>query len=433
MLTRTPRGLPCYAHQRPACRPLPEAQGSLPRRATTAYSPGGPLLRTAPGVPYMYRGTPGDDAVWCIDPPTFSARWPDFFARTKQLPWMHELPPWEGRPRAAPHWRYRTRNSLGWDCASITLTPRPEPSPACARMQSAAQAPPHLPPRVRRTGSWTNCDLPGIIGLLRFLPSSTVASTKWLWTLDWDVGWTGNLAGILGSFAGAPHDFLAGGAPHVADKASWTYFGLRSHLRDDEVWQTLVVPQRFSMRMVRAIDQAVSAGQHSFCEMRSPSLCQQQHSWCLQAGMAELQPSALGEFDCCNTITEEQLVQRQQAWSAAPQDAIRSPGQLLHRIRDSGKVSASALFRPHAHHSRRAGGRARGGRSGKKRHHRRQQQKTKRTKQGQTTKKAQKKAKQHAEHAARVRGGVKTADLAVPPDARSAKTGKRSTRKTDRQ
>ena len=233
------------------------------------------------------------------------------------------------------------------------------------------------------------------------------------------MGWTGNLADILGSFAGAPHDFLAGGTPHPADKASWAYFGLRSHLRDDEVWQTLVVPQRFSMRMVRAVDQAVSAGQHSYCEMRSPSLCQQQRSWCLQAGMAQLQPSALGEFECCNSITEEQLVQRQRAWSAAPQGAIRSPGQLNHRIRDSGKVSASALFRPHA--PRRPAGRARGGRGGsrggKKRHQRKQKQKAKKPRQGAGAKKAQAKVRQKAA----ARGGGEAVDEVEPRGGRTKK------------
>ena len=57
----------------------------------------------------------GEDAVWCIDPPAFSARWPDFFTRTKKLPWMHELPTSaSGKHQSPPHWRYRTHNSLGW-------------------------------------------------------------------------------------------------------------------------------------------------------------------------------------------------------------------------------------------------------------------------------------------------------------------------------
>ena len=111
----------------------------------------------------------GHEAVWCIDPPAFSSRWPDFFAKTKQLPWMHPLPSSKrGKAQAPPHWRYRARNSLGWHW------------------------------------SWVNCDLPGLLGFLRFLPRSATAGVRWLWTIDWDVGWVGSLAQIVGSFSGAP-------------------------------------------------------------------------------------------------------------------------------------------------------------------------------------------------------------------------------------
>ena len=312
----------------------------------------------------------------------------------------------------------RETRSDGTVRAQALSSRAPSPVIAC---ESAACPHAATPCPAHRTGSWTNCDLPGILGLLRFLgaASSAAASPRWLWTLDWDVGWTGNLADILASFAGAPHDFLAGGTPHLADKASWVYFGLRSHLRDDEVWQTLVVPQRFSMRMVRAVDQAVSAGQHSYCEMRSPSLCQQQRSWCQQAGLAQLQPSTVGEFECCNSITEAQLAQRQRAWSAAPQGAIRSPGQLLHRIRDSGKVSASALFRP----QRRARGGRGGSRGGKKRHQRKQKQKAKKTRQGAGTKKGQKKKSRHK---ARASGGEETVDDVEPRARAKTRRGRRA-------
>ena len=88
----------------------------------------------------------GEDAVWCIDPPAFSAHWNDFFERTKQLPWMHELPPYEGRPQAAPHWRYRTRNSLGWNCACTSLLdPRAQPCD-CVRIGCPHTPPPLAPP-----------------------------------------------------------------------------------------------------------------------------------------------------------------------------------------------------------------------------------------------------------------------------------------------
>ena len=75
---------------------------------------------------------------------------------------------------------------------------------------------------------------------------------RWLWTLDWDVGWVGDLAGILGAFsanAAASFDYLITETPHRAVRATWPYFALRNHLDDSEVWATLVVPQRLSMRM----------------------------------------------------------------------------------------------------------------------------------------------------------------------------------------
>ena len=68
----------------------------------------------------------------------------------------------------------------------------------------------------------------------------------------------------------------------------------------------------------------------------------------LQAGMVELQPSVLGEFDCCNTITEARLAEMEQQWRAQLRTVggVRSPGQLQHRVRDTKKTSMAALFMP---------------------------------------------------------------------------------------
>ena len=156
----------------------------------------------------------GDDAVWCIDPPAFSKLWPGFFDGVAKLPWTHPLPP----PRQAPHWRYRASNSLGWHWAWAAA-----------------------------------CDLPGLVGvLIRNSRGGELAAWwkargfRWLWTLDWDVGWTGDLAGILAAFGDQKHDYLAGAPPHLADPTWFPFFPLRNHLADHQVYQTLVVPQRFS-------------------------------------------------------------------------------------------------------------------------------------------------------------------------------------------
>ena len=175
------------------------------------------------------------------------------------------------------------------------------------------------------------CDLPGPVGLLLSKLRSATPRIRWLWTMDWDVGWTGDLAGILSAFGDAPHDFLAGAPPHPADPNWFPYFPLRNHLSDRQVYQTLVVPQRFSMRMLDAVDASLRAGNHSYCEARTPSLCAL-HGWCTQEGMSELQPSVFGPFSCCNTISTKQLWEAQRVWH--DQGSGRPPGQLMHRVRD---------------------------------------------------------------------------------------------------
>ena len=45
--------------------------------------------------------------------------------------------------------------------------------------------------------------------------------------------------------------------------------------------------------MLRALDAGLAAGNHSFCEMRSPSLCAQRPEWCTMAGMQQLRQSSV--------------------------------------------------------------------------------------------------------------------------------------------
>ena len=255
----------------------------------------------------------GDVGVWCIDPPAFSKLWPGFFDGVAKLPWTHPLPP----PRQAPHWRYRASNALGWHWAWAAA-----------------------------------CDLPGLVGvLIRNSRGGELAAWwkargfRWLWTLDWDVGWTGDLAGILAAFGDQKHDYLAGAPPHLADPTWFPFFPLRNHLADHQVYQTLVVPQRFSRRMLDAVDASVRAGNLSFCEARSPSLCAL-HGWCTQDGLTELQPSLFGPFSCCNSISTAKLWEAQKVWHDS--GSGRPPGQLMHRVRDAATYSVNTDVHAHA-------------------------------------------------------------------------------------
>ena len=184
----------------------------------------------------------GKRAVWCIDPGTFSVQWPTFFERTRTM--------WSARKAHPPvQHRYQKSNSLGFNWA------------------------------------WANCDLLGIVGLLQHARQLT-ERVRWLWTLDWDIGWLGDISALFSAFSvgdSARLDYLVGSEPTRVNH--WfDHFSLRNHLSDGQVWAAMVTPQRFSMRMLRAVNKSVTAGNHSFCEMRSTSLCPQL-SWCRQGGM----------------------------------------------------------------------------------------------------------------------------------------------------
>ena len=94
--------------------------------------------------------------------------------------------------------------------------------------------------------------------------------------------------------------------------------------------KALVVPARYSRRMLSAVRELVGSGRHAFCETRSPSLCAEQ-PWCTHHGMRDLRPNVFKEYDCCNQIPLKHVWRRQTQWHEAAQ-ATRPPGQLLHRV-----------------------------------------------------------------------------------------------------
>lgn len=188
--------------------------------------------------------------------------------------------------------------------------------------------------------------------------------------------------------------------------------------------------------MLRALDAGLAAGNHSFCEMRSSSLCAQRPEWCTMAGMQQLRPGVLGEFGCCNTVTEEALLEQRRVWAAAANASriVSTPGQLMHRVRESSKQSRShsVLFMPKA--GRRGGGRGgrsgaggRGGGGGKGKKKRRRQQKEA-SRKGQAPP-----VKQTARGAARRKArNRKTAEVEVETDSGGGKSRRRQHKKGKR-
>ena len=241
-----------------------------------------------------------------------------------------------------------------------------------------AGTPLSLTPRARRapSGAWTNCDLHAQVGLWAHLIPALESGGldteargwqrgergvfDYLWVLDWDVAWTGDLARILKSFSPDTADFLSFDAPRAeADDQFYTHQKLRNYLGDQQVRKALVVPARYSRRMLGAVRELVASGRHAFCETRAPSLCAEQSSWCQHKGMINLMPAVFSEYHCaiaacsrtqdrpnaatllsqrtpppgpgCNHISLANVWKRQAQWHHAPK-RTRPPGQLLHRV-----------------------------------------------------------------------------------------------------
>lgn len=81
----------------------------------------------------------------------------------------------------------------------------------------------------------------------RRLRSRVGAAPAHTWVMDADVGWTGDLAQILGAFGGYPQHLLTGEpASAHASEEGYRQFGLRNYLAASEVRKALLVPVRYS-------------------------------------------------------------------------------------------------------------------------------------------------------------------------------------------
>ena len=210
----------------------------------------------------------GAAAVWCVDPALFERVWPAFFNELSALPTRERYP----KAGAVGGWQW----------------------------------------------AWTQCDLHAQVGFWAYLIPALergrfdTEARGWqrgvffdyLWVLDWDVAWTGDLARILKSFSSDTADFLSFDAPRAEkDEQHYKQQRLRNYLEDGQVRKALVVPARYSRRMLSAVRQLVASGRHAFCETRSPSLCAEQSSWCQHKGMVDLRPEVFSEYHCATAAS----------------------------------------------------------------------------------------------------------------------------------
>lgn len=237
----------------------------------------------------------GPGAVWCLDPWRFESLWPGYFDVLRRLPSRREHPKYDHSAAVS---------GFNW--------------------------------------AWVGCDLHALAGLeLNLLPRLRLQGGRpidFVWALDWDVGWVGDLGGVLRAFDAAPTDLLTTRAavPIRDNTSGYRQFGLRNYLAASQVHQALLAPARYSLRFMTAVRELVARGKQAFCETRPASLCVGQPGWCSMSGMMELRPDLFAEgYSCCTDFGADDLVSRRIAWEGMPPSS-RPPGQLVHRLRGPG-------------------------------------------------------------------------------------------------
>ena len=112
-------------------------------------------------------------------------------------------------------------------------------------------------------------------------------------------------------------------------------------MADDEVWSSLLVPVRYSVRMLATLSLLVGSGRLSFCESRAASACaarragSAQGGWCTMGGLRQLRPDLFfphPKFSCCNAISEDAMAEARLVEAVG--DGVA--GRLVHRVRSKG-------------------------------------------------------------------------------------------------
>ena len=221
------------------------------------------------------------------------------------------------------------------------------------------------------------CDIHALVGAYRHrLFGLDIATSTWdhlppfyLWVMDYDIAWAGDLGALVDAFAGEGADLLVAKAhgqaiSKVNHKGQITYaqFRVRNYLADGDVYSALLAPVRYSRRMLDETRRLLDSGKLSFCETRGPSLCHQHASWCRQRSMLDLRPDLFSaNFSCCKSYSERFARERSQLWREIP-EASRPPVQMLHRVKlDLGGAARESMkarytrhankTHPHPHHA----------------------------------------------------------------------------------
>eukprot|EP00198_Chlamydomonas_reinhardtii_P007731 XP_001697068.1 predicted protein [Chlamydomonas reinhardtii] len=129
--------------------------------------------------------------------------------------------------------------------------------------------------------TWNHCDAPELVWFDLFSRDLDPA-IKHVWAAEYDVAWTGDIAGVFGTFPERPdficsHDFKSGGT-NIG--SGWSNYHLRTWLQGTEVKQCFIMLARYSLRYMRVFWEETRMGHLQFCEISGAAICSKHHTWC---------------------------------------------------------------------------------------------------------------------------------------------------------
>ena len=275
------------------------------------------------------RSALGNATVWCVAPSTYEAVWgARFFEQLRSLPGAESYP-----KRSAIH-------GVHWSWQMCDL-------------HAVVGALHHLrgaDTTQRENPAWKMCHErigPTKATMCKFGPrgrrlAAAARGFDYLWVVDPDIGWTGDLSAWLRAFDASDADLLTTDEPRRRPNTTgYKQQRLRNHMSDEEVWSSLLVPVRYSVRMLATLSLLVGSGRLSFCESRAASACaarragSAQGGWCTMGGLRQLRPDLFfphPKFSCCNAISEDAMAEARLVEAVG--DGVA--GRLVHRVRPKG-------------------------------------------------------------------------------------------------
>ncbi|KAG2452904.1 hypothetical protein HYH02_002247 [Chlamydomonas schloesseri] len=129
--------------------------------------------------------------------------------------------------------------------------------------------------------TWNHCDAPELVWYDLFA-GEVGPTVRHVWVAEYDVGWTGDIAAVFGSFPQQP-DFVCSTdwkQDGTTIGPAWSNFPLRTWLKDNEVKQCFIMMARYSLRYLQAFLDETRLGHLQFCEMSGAAICAKHHTWC---------------------------------------------------------------------------------------------------------------------------------------------------------